>query len=712
MTQVEQTHDQSNSLDGFILRLDRTLSQSGPVFWVTLYGVALILAISLGTALIINNVRDREMIRSQKELESTVRLLVGHFDNQLEAFEAVPKSVADLISATVATSDEFRSLASTESFHRLLVEKVSASADFAGVNLFDEEGAFVNSSENWPIPALSLADRAFFKAFKSAQTASPLLIQLVESRLSKGFTIVLARSIVGANGAFLGMVTRSISPETFESFFSSTLIPDGSLALVHRDGTLLARYPSGATELGRSLVNSPLLAQAGSDGYASLQVTSPLDGQERLASARTLLHYPLFVVASTPISAVFANRAQETRTFIGAAALVALVVALMLAIIVRYLREQHRRLDIAVSNMSQGLLLYDSSERLVFCNDRYLEMFGLSRNVVKPGCKFREVVQHHKEVAHLTGDVDEYCNQVRQSIHSGQPTIDETPDGRWLQVATQAVKGGGWVSTVEDVTQQRRSDERTARLAMFDTLTDLPNRAFFHDRLATELERCSSKAGLAVLFVDTDEFKSINDSLGHQVGDDLLRSIAHSLQTCLSGNEFVARLGGDEFAVISPEVDSEQAAIEVVERVYEAIRQPHHCKSHRIRIDASVGIALAPHHGTTCDELLQSADLAMYEAKSIGRRTYRFFDPSLEKKARDRRLLETDLRLALDERTLDVFYQPVVDVQRGHVVGCEALARWKHPTRGFVSPADFIPIAEQSGLIEQLGGYVLRKSLR
>ena len=175
---------------------------------------------------------------------------------------------------------------------------------------------------------------------------------------------------------------------------------------------------------------------------------------------------------------------------------------------------------------------------------------------------------------------------------------------------------------------------------MYDTLTDLPNRASFHDRLSREIDRSADTGGLAVLFLDTDEFKAINDTLGHHVGDDLLVSIAHNLARCLKPGEFAARLGGDEFAVISPGITSEGEALEVVQRLYEAIRQLHHCKSHQISIDASVGVALAPQHGGTVDDILQSADLAMYEAKSSGRRTYRVFDPSLEKKVKDRRLLK------------------------------------------------------------------------
>jgi len=186
--------------------------------------------------------------------------------------------------------------------------------------------------------------------------------------------------------------------------------------------------------------------------------------------------------------------------------------------------------------------------------------------------------------------------------------------------------------------------------------------------------------------------------------------MARNLQASLGPKEFVARLGGDEFAVVATGIQDKNEVTELVDRIYEAIRRPHECGNHRVTIDSSIGIALAPTDGTSCDEILQNADLAMYEAKSSGRRTYCFFEAGMETKAKQRRLLEIDLRTAIAENHIEVHYQPIVDLHRNEIVGCEALARWKHAERGFVSPADFIPIAEQSGLIDSLGDYVLRKA--
>jgi diguanylate cyclase (GGDEF)-like protein len=384
----------------------------------------------------------------------------------------------------------------------------------------------------------------------------------------------------------------------------------------------------------------------------------------------------------------------------------------MLWFVTRHLKRQHRRLDVAVNHMTQALLLFGPSERLVICNRRYLEMFGLSSDTVKPGCLLRDLVQHRKETGSFSGDVDAYCRVIKDACKTGQVSqnLAMVSDGRWMQVVNQPLAEGGWVSTIEDVTEQRRSEERIIRLAHYDTLTDLPNRTLFLRRLEEEMHQCSEDNRLAVLFLDTDEFKAVNDSLGHHVGDDLLKSMARSLQICLGANEFVARLGGDEFAILAPGVKSKEDVLALVHRVYEAIRQSHECAGHQLTVDSSIGVAIAPRDGNTSDQILQNADLAMYEAKSSGRRTCRFFEAGMEKKAKERRLLETDLRTAIEAEQIEVYYQPIVDLHHNRIVGCEALARWNHAERGFVSPVDFIPVAEQSGLIDQLGDYVLRKA--
>ena len=610
------------------------------------------------------------------------------------------------------TPQDFSDLASAEGMHRLLLDKLSDTKDFAGVNIFDADGKYLNSSERWPVPSVNLSDRRFFQTFKSDPNSSSVLIQRVDSRISNGSTIVVARKVTSPSGTFLGMITRSISPEKFESFFSTILLTDSALALVHGDGSLLARYPLSDKAAETPPAGFLAVSQASIDGNGKLQFPRLIGGQDNITSASSLEHYPIYVVAEQRSSVALASWSRETWTLIWAALLVTLVVGIMLVVIIRYLKEQHRRLNIAVSNMAQGLLLFDASERLVLCNQQYLEMFGLSSDVVRPGCSLREVILHRQNTGSLTGDVEEYCEKVRRATKSGSSTLTETPDGRWMQIVNKSVEGGGWVSTMEDVTEQHRNEERSIRLASYDTLTELPNRALLRSHLENELEQCNPENQVAVLFLDMDDFKAVNDTLGHRVGDELLKSVARNLQGCVGPHGFVARLGGDEFAVVLSGISGTTQVTTDIERIYQAVRQAHECASHRLTVDTSIGIAVAPHQGSTCDELLQNADLAMYDAKSSGKRTHRFFEARMEKKAKDRRQLEIDLRMALAAGSIEVHYQPLVDLQTDQIVGCEALARWTHAERGYVSPAEFIPVAEQSGLIEELGEYVLRLACR
>jgi diguanylate cyclase (GGDEF)-like protein/PAS domain S-box-containing protein len=825
-----------------------TSIRRGPVLWLILCGGFLIAAIMIGTVLMIGEFREQALSNSERELENTVLLLARHFDQQ---FEDSDITTNDLISkmrfSEIASPEAFKSQMSSPDAHLMLKSKTSALSYIGDVNIFDSDGKLVNSSGDGPLPAGSIADRAYFKAFKSNPELTGFLVEPARALFTGGWTTVFARRLSGPDGVFLGVLGRRVDPANFEKFFASVALgKDAAISMLHRDGTMLARHPHVESMIGQNFKSAPLLNKVlNGSGHQARRLQSPVDGQERLGSAGELSHAPIVIIATRTVAAALDDWRAQTRFMVAAAGLSVLVIAGLLFLIVQRMTRQHQesqhrleqekhRLDTALNNMTQGLVLYDASARVVVCNQRYIDMYGLSTDIVKPGTYFYDIVQHRKDTGSFKGSVDEFCSTVLGNVAQGKVTksILESADGRAVRIVNRPLPQGGWVATmeditehrlleqerdrnyaflrqiidhipsqitvkdvrdrryvlvnrvaeiqfglsndaivgktaydlfptalaekiardddkslrsadgllldehrweskgsgnlfitskrivirdqagepryivnvVEDVTDRRRADEKIAHLAHYDALTDLPNRVLFREQVERELQRTKRDEQFALLYIDIDEFKGINDSLGHHVGDELLKVVAARLRSCIRETDLVARLGGDEFAVIQTNAGNVADVVEFVTRIHEAIRQPYQCLGHQLSTDASIGIALAPRDGTDLEQLIKNADLAMYGAKADGRRTHRFFEPAMDARAKARLTMQQDLRQALVDGGFEIHYQPVVDLGNDVVTGCEALLRWRHPERGMISPAEFIPVAEDTGLIVELRG--------
>ncbi|MFD2057790.1 putative bifunctional diguanylate cyclase/phosphodiesterase [Mesorhizobium calcicola] len=376
------------------------------------------------------------------------------------------------------------------------------------------------------------------------------------------------------------------------------------------------------------------------------------------------------------------------------------------------LKEQHRRFDAALANMSQGLLMYDADSKMIVRNRRFLELYNVTAADFPIGTTHRDALERLLELGIYTKiDVDSEVAKTQACLAAAKThsAYRYLTDGRTVLVTRRPMSGGGWVVTFDDVTERRRTEERMTHLAHHDTLTGLPNRSMFRERLDYALE--DAAAPLAIFSLDLDRFKAVNDTWGHPAGDWLLKSVAERLQRCLRNEtDVVARFGGDEFVIIQFPSRGLAEVEKMAKRIVEVIAKPFRDKNRDMHVGISLGIAVFPDDGRDADTLLKNADTALYRAKSEGRNLYRFFEPGMDATVQTRRALEADLETALPRQEFDLDFQPIMNIESGEIVGAEALMRWHSPTRGTVAPDNFIPVAEETGLIVRLGEWALRKA--
>jgi diguanylate cyclase (GGDEF)-like protein len=631
-------------------------------------------------------------------------------------------------------------------FLRRTVENSTPSADYYSIvkpadvlseiivqaAIVDEKGIirWSNAQSDSRSP-ISVADRQHIKVQLSSTDDRLFISTPVIGRASGAWSVQFTRRFLKSDGSIGGVVVASMNPAHFTSFYDKIdLGSSGSISMIGGDGIVRS---SGGSSLGRYALGQDLKGTALSrhmlaEGDATFEDVDGGTRENLLVTVRRVRGHPLWVSVSVSQADIFKRSWNNLQLHAAAGTLLTL---LILAAMERILRTEARarhkseQLQLTLENMSQGIMLVTKDLQIPIINGRAGELLNLPAEFVKHPPRFDELVEFQSRTAESNpdGPVNKGAAADRtdkDSVQRDKPSVQFTvserkmPGGTVIEVRSGHLPDGSFVQTFTDVTKRSEAEAHVARLASEDPLTGLPNRRIFRSTLDALSGRGVSAGGsrppqseFAVLFLDLDRFKVVNDTLGHRIGDLLLQEVARRLRQALAPSDVLARLGGDEFAVVVASLNSRGELEGLANRLTEVISQPYSIDGHQIRSSVSIGIAVGPHDGNSADDLLMAADLALYAVKATGRGTHRFYQQAMNQEINDRRQIEMDLREALEKDELELHYQPIIDLQRNRVTGFEALTRWRHPVKGMVPPAVFIPVAEDSGLILPLGTWAL-----
>ncbi|MGD0431551.1 MAG: EAL domain-containing protein [Acetobacteraceae bacterium] len=549
---------------------------------------------------------------------------------------------------------------------------------------------------------IDIADREHFRVHLDPERDSLFISKPMIGRVSQRCSVQYSRKLFDRDGQFAGVGVDSVSCDDLSRFYQTAEIGEGFVMLAGLDGAIRGYGPLRPDLMGMDLSHAPGLEAVLSTREGTLAAAMPWDHVMRVISFRRLDRYPLVVMVGYDDERVFRQYwpIRDRAIEIGGAATI-IIISFGAVWIQQRMRSAASRqaLLLTLDNMSQGIVMIDADGRIPVVNRRATELLGLPVGLLDPGREMHRAEADHLGLLTLAED-----NEAGVVEHG---TVHKS--GRIIELLSQHLPGGGLVRTFTDVTERRIADARIRHMAHHDALTGLANRALLNERVADLLRR-PHMGGFGLVCIDLDGFKMVNDTLGHEAGDSLLRDIGQRLRGVVGSHALLARTGGDEFAILCPDLPQPETTEALANAVMTVMGKPIDIDGTQFRMSASLGLAFHPADGSTAVEIIRHADIAMYRAKARGRGLMVRFDPEMDRSQQERNLIERDLRQVLNDHQLEVWFQPRFETQGLGISGWEALARWRHPERGFISPAQFIPIAEQCGLIAELGIQVLKSA--
>jgi len=695
----------------------------------TCLGVVLIGAIWGGVFLLANAAHQRAYEEGLRQGSNLTRIFEEYISRVVQSSDSQLQFLRKLYEQDPANFDFARWIDSTKKRNDLTMH----------FSIIDPHGIIRLTSIG---PVRSRVDTSQNRSFRVHINSTTDELDISEpriGRLSGRLSIQLTRRLTAPDGAFGGTISSSLDVLRLQQFYNSLDIGhDGMISLVGFDGIIRVRSGPGPAAggfigqaTGPTKVFELFREYPQGSYWNSAESARQFGGVRRLISYRVVEGLPLIAMVGLAESDIFepatsaAHKYDQIGSLFTAIVLIAMGVGTArkrklgatTAALERSkvsLEQTNLRFDTALEHMSHGLCMFDRDQRLLVSNARYGEMYGLSPEQIKPGTTLRAILEARVAAGSVPADTENYIGTRLTEVARSEAhyVVNELRDGRFFAVSHQPMQNGGWVAIHQEITAQKRAESQITYMARHDGLTGLANRAVLRERMQEGLARLQRGGGAFSIFIlDLDLFKAVNDSLGHPVGDELLKVVADRLSACLCETDTVARLGGDEFAILTAAAgDQRQSALATAKLLLEAVAAPYDIDGHKLDVATSIGVALAPEHGTDVDQLIKSADLALYKAKSEGRNTCRLFETAMGAEAHSRRALESDLRDAFDRGELELHYHPIVEIRANEIASVEALIRWRHPQRGMIAPGDFIPLAEETGLIHALGKWVLRQA--